>query len=110
MGLLSAKNRPQLRRIDPRPDVKLPKIGVFCADLVEPHLVNQLLDGQSFIGKQGNSPLPIIKPHGASDHLSYLSMVFPTGRAMLSHHAAALIHILRVPVDRFPSSLIHWVE
>src|SRR5690606_6941560 len=86
---------------------ELPEAG---ADLVEAHLVDELLELEGVVGEEGHPPFPVVEAHGAGDYLGHLAGVLATGPAVLPHEAGPLLRRQRVPVVGEVPLLAHRVE
>src|SRR5208337_3856664 len=79
-------------------DIEASEQRIHGADVVEAHLVDQLLENQGIVGEEVDAPLPIVKTNGAGDDLFHLSGIAASDEAVLIHLALALFHGKRVPV------------
>src|SRR5437899_1453822 len=84
--------------------------GVHSANLIEAHLVNQLLENQGIIGKQIHAPFPVIKPDRTGDDLFDLPSVTAANQTVIVHLARALFNGQRVPVFAFTAAAVHGIK
>src|SRR6266545_6002292 len=77
-------------------DQERAEAGVGGGHLVEPHLVDDLLDRGEVVGQQGDAPFVVVQAGGTGDELEYPSLVAPAHRGVTAHEAAALLE--RQPV------------
>src|SRR5438270_7597448 len=81
-GQLPSQQLSDLRCGNANADVKRAEQGIDGADLVEAHLVNQLLEDQRIVGEQVHAPLPIVESDRAGDDLLHSSCVAAADHAV----------------------------
>src|SRR5262249_38880103 len=91
-------------------DVKRPEDGVHRAHLIEAHLVNQLLEDQRIIGKEINTPLPVIETDGTRNDLLHGTGIATAHLAVLFHLPLALFDRQAVPFFLLPAAPVHGIE
>src|SRR5262249_1100243 len=73
-------------------DVKVPEKRINRADLIKPHLVNELLEHQRVVSKQINPPLPVVETDRTGDDLFYLAGVTAADQTVLVHLPCTFLH------------------
>src|SRR5919109_3504617 len=58
-------------RFGQQPDDERPEVGVHGGDLVEAHLVEDLLERHRVVGQEGDAPLPVVEGEGTRDELQH---------------------------------------
>src|SRR5579883_3288909 len=101
---------PQFVHADALAHIKRAEQRVHGADLIEAHLVDELLEHQRIVGKQIHAPLPIVEPDRARDNLLHRARVAPSDGSMVLHHALAVLHAHLVPVFVLAALSIHRVK
>src|SRR5205807_7228550 len=90
--------------------VELAEQGVDGADVVEAHLVDQLLEDQGVVGEQVYTPLPIVEADRPRDDLLDFTCVAPADEAMVAHLAGTFFDGKRIPVLVFAAAAVHGIK
>src|SRR5271155_1719742 len=106
----SAQQFLQRRRRAAHAHKELAEQRIHGADMVEAHLVDQLLEDQRIVGKQVDSPLPVVKANRAGDDLLYLACIAAAYQSVLAHLAGALFDRKRIPVLVFAAQPVHGIK
>src|SRR5581483_5405564 len=99
-----------LGRFGQQTDDERAEVGVHRRDLVEAHLVEDLLEGDRIVGQQRDTPLPVVEGEGAGDQLQHPAGVGHADPGVTAHELAPLLEGELVPVDLAPPALGHRVE
>src|SRR5688572_25576510 len=110
VGLGEAGPAQGLGRFGQEPHDERPEVRVHGRDLVEAHLVEDLLEGGGVVGQQGHAPLPIVEGEGAGDELQDPAGVGHADPGVTAHQPAPLLERELVPVGRSLAALGHRVE
>src|SRR5690606_8753491 len=86
---------------------ELPETG---ADLVEAHLVDQLLELERVVGEQRHAPFPVVEAHGAGHALGHLPGIPAPGPTVFAHVRGSFVLRQPVPVVAEVPLLVHRVE
>src|ERR1700722_13693131 len=89
---------------------ELPKLSVKSTDLVKAHLIDQLLEDQGILGKEIDTPFPIVEGNGTGYDLAYRIGVATADEPMFVHHALAIGHGLGVPVHVLSALAVHGIK
>src|SRR6266540_2850273 len=99
-----------LGRFGQQPDDEGAEVGVDGGDLVEAHLVEDLLERQRVIGQEGDAPLPVVEGEGARDQLQHPAGVGHADAGVATHEPAPILERELVPVGLPRPPLGHRVE
>src|ERR1700676_3029625 len=100
----------QLFNLQPYCDEELAEERVLGADLVEAHLVDQLLEDHGIVCEEVDAPLPVVVPDRSSDDLLDPFAVSAADHAVLVHHPLPLGKVNHVPVLLVGAFAVHGIE
>src|SRR5215469_14005352 len=107
---VAVQENAELRRRELQPRPKRPELGVTCADLVETHFVDELLEHDGIVGVEIDAPLVIVEPDRAGNYLDDLAMIGASDDSMLAHHLRAGVEAEQIPVLHFAAAFVHRIE
>src|SRR6266478_5945302 len=107
---LAFQKSAQLARRTTQAHVELPEERIHRADVIEAHLVNQLLEDQRIVGEQVDAPLPVVKSDRAGDDLPHFARIASADESMLTHLAGPFLDGQGVPVLVFTAFAVHRIE